>query len=95
MRMVITAHGFDLTEDLRADVEREIERLAQGLDRSINVVAVHLFDEQEHRCTGEDKRCCVQVEFDEGVCVIDDDAEPDFRDSVPVAFTKVLRASMH
>lgn len=95
MRMNVTAHGFDLTEDLRAVVHHQTERLAQGVDRLINHVSVELFDETGPGLRGPRKRCEVGVEFDDGSTVIGGDVEEDFAGSVSAAFDKVLCVGCH
>jgi ribosome-associated translation inhibitor RaiA len=91
MRMKITAHGCVLTDELRESVEKEIERLAQSVDRPINIVSVQLYDERGRALRGLDCRCDVHVEFDDSLQLEDSDAEADFRDSICEAFTKIMR----
>jgi ribosome-associated translation inhibitor RaiA len=95
MRMRVTAHGFDLTDDLRTVVHHQTERLAQGVDRLINHVTVELFDETCPGVPGPHKRCEVGVEFDDGLTVIGGDVEDDFPGSVSAAFDKVICVGFH
>jgi len=89
--MRITAHGCVLTDELRESVEKEIERLAQSVDRPINIVSVQLHNERGRALRGLDCRCDVHVEFDDSLQLEDSDAEADFRDSICEAFTKIMR----
>lgn len=91
MRVKITAHGCELTDELRESVEKEIERLAQSVDRPINIVSVQLHDERGRALRGLDRRCDVRIEFDDSLEIEDSDAEAEFRDSICEAFTKIMR----
>lgn len=91
MRMQISAHGFELSEDLRRAVVCEIERLVQSVDRPVNVISVHLYDDRGVAARGLERRCRVCVEFDDQVCVEDSDSEASFHDCICEAFTKVLQ----
>jgi ribosome-associated translation inhibitor RaiA len=92
MKMEVHAHGFVLSEPQRHEVEREVERLAQGCDRPINIISIDLFEHRSLTGPGQ-QRCRVQVEFDDNCSVADSDTEERFHDSITEAFAKVLRHS--
>ena len=91
MRMVITAQGFDLSEALRESVRREIGRFVQSARRPVNFISVQLVDAHDQAVRGLEKLCRVRVQYDNDKAVEDSDAESDFHDAVPEAFTKLLR----
>lgn len=92
MRIQITAHGFELSDELRRSVMREVERLVQSVDRTVNLVSIQLHDDRGVAARGRDKRCCVRVEFDDALTIEDSDAEASFHDCLCEACLKVMRA---
>jgi ribosome-associated translation inhibitor RaiA len=96
MRTEIRAHGIDLSDDLRAIVHHETERLAQALRRRINTVRVDLYEEPVSGPRGHCARCEVDVLFDDGSCLVQFDEEDDFCHCVTEAFVKILyRRHLH
>ena len=90
MRMEVRAHGIDLSDELRAIVHHETERLAQALRRRINTVRVDLYDEPGAGLQGHCARCHVYVLFEDGSRVEQTDEEDDYGHSVTGAFVKIL-----
>ncbi|HET7204303.1 MAG TPA: HPF/RaiA family ribosome-associated protein [Steroidobacteraceae bacterium] len=95
MRMQISAHGFELTDELRHEVMGEIERLVQSVDRPVNVISVQLYDERGVAARGLDRRCRISVEFEDQVRVEDSDSEASFHDCICEAFTKLMQDEQH
>jgi len=96
MRTEIRVHGIDLSDDLRAIVHHETERLAQALRRRINTVRVDLYEEPDSGPRGHCARCEVDVLFDDGSCLVQFDEEDDFCQCVTEAFVKILyRRHLH
>ena len=92
MRMQISAHGFDLSDELRDAVICEIQRLVQSVDRPVTLISVQLYDERGVARRGADRRCRVRVEFADRVAVEDSDSEASFHDCLCEAFVKVIQA---
>ena len=90
MRTEVRAHGIDLSDDLRAIVHRETERLAQALRRRINTLKVDLYEEPGASPNGLGARCHVNVLFEDGSCVEQSDEDDDYGLSVTGAFVKIL-----
>ena len=90
MRMEVRAHGIDLSEELRAIVHHETERLVQALRRPINSVRVELYDEQLAGSMTHCARCQIDVLFDDGSCLVQMDQEDDCHHCVSEAFLKLL-----
>ena len=95
MHMAITAHGFAMRRTQRADIEHEIGRLVQALQRPIKSVAVDLFEDCQRSLRAANKHCRVQVEFLNGVCETASGAERDLRAAVSETFLKLLRLPPH
>lgn len=90
MRTEVRAHGIELSDELRATVHRETERLAQALRRRINSITVDLYDEPGTSPRGHCARCQVNVLFDDGSHLDLVDEEEDCQHSVTEAFVKIL-----
>jgi ribosome-associated translation inhibitor RaiA len=90
MRTEVRVHGIELSDELRANVHREAERLAQALRRRINTITVDLYDEPGAVPRGHGARCQVNVLFDDGSRLDLVDEEDDCYRSVTEAFVKVL-----
>ena len=91
MRMEVRAHGIELSDELRAVVHHETERLAQALRRRINCIKVELYEEPGIGPGGHCARCQIDVLFDDGSCLVQMDEEDDCYHSVTEAFVKILR----
>lgn len=90
MRTEVRAHGIDLSDELRAMVHHETERLAQALRRRINTVKVDLYEEPKAGLHGPGSRCHVNVQFEDGTCVEQTEADDDYSQCVTGAFVKIL-----
>jgi ribosome-associated translation inhibitor RaiA len=90
MRTEVRAHGIELSDELRAAVHRETERLAQALRRRINSITVDLYDEPGASPRDHSARCQVNVLFDDGSRLDLADEEDDCYHSVTEAFVKIL-----
>jgi ribosome-associated translation inhibitor RaiA len=90
MRTEVRAHGIELSDELRATVHRETERLAQALRRRINAITIDLYDAPDAGPRGHCARCQVNVLFDDGSRLDLADEEDDCQRSVTEAFVKIL-----
>jgi ribosome-associated translation inhibitor RaiA len=90
MRTEVRVHGIDLSDELRAIVHHETERLVQALRRPINSVRVDLYDEQRADSVMHCTRCQIDVLFDDGSCLVQMDEEEDCYHCVSEAFLKIL-----
>jgi ribosome-associated translation inhibitor RaiA len=90
MRTEVRVHGIDLSDELRAIVHHETERLVQALRRPINSVRVDLYDEQRADSVMHCTRCQIDVLFDDGSCLVQMDQEEDCYHCVSEAFLKIL-----
>ncbi|MCX7054931.1 MAG: HPF/RaiA family ribosome-associated protein [Proteobacteria bacterium] len=90
MRTEVRVHGIELSDELRAVVHHETERLAQALRRRINCVRVELYEEPGIGPRGHCARCQVDVLFDDGSCLVQIDEDDDCYHCVTEAFVKIL-----
>jgi len=90
MRTEVRVHGIELSDELRAVVHHETERLAQALRRRINCVRVELYEEPGTGPRGHCARCQVDVLFDDGSCLVQIDEDDDCYHCVTEAFVKIL-----
>jgi ribosome-associated translation inhibitor RaiA len=90
MRTELKTHGIVLSDDLRAAVHHETERLAQALRRRISSVTVELFEQPTPNLRGHAARCRVDVLFEDGSRLGQVDEEDDCYRSVSETFVKIL-----
>ena len=90
MRTEVRTHGIDLSDELRAAVHHETERLAQALRRRISCVTVELSELPMSNLRGLGTRCQVDVLFEDGSRLGQVDEEEDCYRSVTETFVKIL-----
>ena len=76
MQIAIQTNGFELTEGLRAHVERRVRFAFDWANFLVSKVAVRLSDLNGPR-GGEDKRCVIQVAVSSATDVVIEDTQTD------------------